>query len=71
MIFCLICLIVLFVLTMTFGILYLRMRQQSDILAGLVLEVTGRSSVCDELPESACVFLPTYCYFEDKTCKPR
>lgn len=70
MIFCLICLIVLFALTMTFGILYLLMRRQSAILAQLVLEKTQRDSVCDDLPESACVRLPSYCYFENKTCKP-
>lgn len=71
MIFCIICLVILCVLVILFGTLYLRMRRQSDILADLVLEVTQRDSVCDELPATACTRLPSYCMFKNKTCVPK
>ena len=71
MTFCIICLVILFVLVILFGTLYIRIRIQSDILAGLVLEVTQRDSVCDELPVSACTRLPSYCTFKNNTCVPK
>ena len=71
MIFCIICLVILFVLVILFGTLYIRIRIQSDILAGLVIEVTHRDSVCDELPSTGCIRLPSYCTFKNNTCIPK